>query len=284
MRLDMKQGTPEWLDLRQKHPRTASRTPIVQGLSPWQTIADLWDEFHGQKKAATYAMNRGTQLEPMARAAAEAELGMIFHPSVHVDGDYLASLDGDDGKHILELKCPMKGKDSTTWIAASRGIIEPHYTAQLQHQMAVSGMKKAFFVVFDGVSDVVVVEQYPQAEAWEEIRQAWDEAMPLILGESRPVTEDDYEQIETIDWAEAATAYREAKMLADAMQKTADAHKQRLVELATADRCKGFGVRLNRSTRKGSIDYAKAIKTLEPDADLSGFKKADSIVTTINLI
>lgn len=284
MRVEIEQGTQPWLDLRQKHPRTASRTPIVQGLSPWQTIGDLWGEFHGQKKEATFAMNRGTRLEPKARSYAEAELGLIFTPSVYVDGDYLASLDGDDGKHILELKVPMKGKDSATWLLAAKGHIEPHYQAQIQHQLAVSGMKKAYFVVFDGVSDVVVVEQYPQADAWAEIQAAWDVAMPLLLADEKPVTEDDYTVIESVDWADAASSYREYKMLADRFEAEAKAQKDRLVAMATADRCKGNGVRFNRSARAGSVDYAKAIKVLAPDADLSGFKKADSVVNTINLI
>ena len=111
------QGSAEWHEHRRTH-RNASETPIVLGVSPWQTPYQLWQHKLGRMEPeVTPAMLHGTQLEPAARAAYERQTGLVMQPLVLVDGEYSASLDGLTlaGDRILEIKCPVKGRDSTLW-------------------------------------------------------------------------------------------------------------------------------------------------------------------------
>src|SRR6185437_5018586 len=100
--------------------RNASETPVVMGVSPWQTPYQLWQQKLGLRDpTVTPAMLRGTELEPSARAAYEELTGRVMQPLVLVDGDYSASLDGITlaGDRLLEIKCPVKGSASTLWQA-----------------------------------------------------------------------------------------------------------------------------------------------------------------------
>ena len=117
------QGSPEWHDHRRRH-RNASETPAVLGVSPWVTPYQLWLQRTGRAEPhVTPAMLRGTQLEPAAREAYEALTGNAMQPSVLADREYSASLDGItlDGGLILEIKCPVKGRDSELWKPAQGG-------------------------------------------------------------------------------------------------------------------------------------------------------------------
>ena len=68
------QGSAEWHQHRRKH-RNASETPIILGVSPWQTPYQLWQIKLGLvEQEVTPAMLRGTQLEPQARAACKRGL------------------------------------------------------------------------------------------------------------------------------------------------------------------------------------------------------------------
>src|SRR5437016_14287114 len=90
----MAQGSVEWREHRRKH-RNASETPVVLGVSPWQTPYQLWQAKLGLvRPEVTSAMLRGTELEPAARAVYEARTGLVMQPLVLVDGEYSASLDG----------------------------------------------------------------------------------------------------------------------------------------------------------------------------------------------
>lgn len=137
--LRLVQGTQEWHEHRAKS-RNASETPAVLGVSPWQTPYQLWLLKTGRsEQKVTPAMQRGTDLEPAARAAYELQTGHIMEALVLVDGDYSASLDGITlaGDLILEVKCPMKGRDSDLWKAVEAGQVPEYYGWQIEHQLLV---------------------------------------------------------------------------------------------------------------------------------------------------
>ena len=122
--LKLVQGTQEWHDHRAKS-RNASETPAVLGVSPWQTPYQLWLLKTGRaEQKVTPPMQRGTDLEPAARAAYELQSGHIMEPLVMIDGEYSASLDGITltADLVLEIKCPFKGRDS----ALAIGLLEAH--------------------------------------------------------------------------------------------------------------------------------------------------------------
>ena len=150
--VQLTQGSQEWLDYRRTM-RNASETAAVLGESPWLTPYQLWLLKTGRSVTkATVAMQHGTDLEPAARAAYEAQTGNIMQPLVLQDGLYSASLDGMtlEGDLILEVKCPYKGRESSLWKEAAAGQVPVYYRLQVQHQLMVSGADQAHVWVFDG--------------------------------------------------------------------------------------------------------------------------------------
>jgi putative phage-type endonuclease len=129
----MQQGSPEWHEHRSRY-RNASETPAVLGRSPWQTPYQLWQLKLGlTEQKLTASMRHGSELEPVARAAYERQTGRVMQPLVVVDGEYSASLDGITltGDRLLEIKAPMKGRDSTLWKTVEAGQLPEHYQWQV---------------------------------------------------------------------------------------------------------------------------------------------------------
>jgi len=97
------------------------------------------------------AMQRGIDLEPVARSAYEIdkgvmvdECGLIDHPSIDMFGASPDGLVGDEG--MLEIKCP----NTAQHVACLRsGEPDGKYWRQMQTQMACSGRKWVDFVSFD---------------------------------------------------------------------------------------------------------------------------------------
>ena len=97
------------------------------------------------------AMKWGTETEPLARAAYEAETGnfvtedgLIDHPSIPMTGASPDGLVDDDG--LIEIKCPNTATH-IAWIRA--GIVPSEHRNQMLWQMACTGRKWDDFVSFD---------------------------------------------------------------------------------------------------------------------------------------
>jgi putative phage-type endonuclease len=96
------------------------------------------------------AMEWGTQTEPLARIAYEAEMGVfvdqvafVGHPTI---ANFGCSPDGLIGDGLIEIKCP----NSSTHIEYLTDDKPPtKYIPQMQCQMAVMGAKWCDFVSFD---------------------------------------------------------------------------------------------------------------------------------------
>jgi putative phage-type endonuclease len=156
----MEQRTEEWFSARLGKV-TASRVADVvaktkSGYSSSRAnyMAQLVVERMTNKQAESYsnaAMEWGTEQEPLARAAYEAEVGvlvdevgMIDHPTVEMSGASPDGLVGDDG--LVEIKCPT----TATHIDTLMGEEAPKkYYDQMQWQMSCTGRKWCDFVSFD---------------------------------------------------------------------------------------------------------------------------------------
>jgi putative phage-type endonuclease len=253
------QGSTKWHEHRRRY-RNASETPAVLGVSPWLTPYQLWQQKLGLVEAEiTPAMLHGTQLEPAARAAYEALTGQVMQPLVLVDGDYSASLDGITlaGERIVEIKCPYKGQASTLWQAVEAGQLPEHYRLQVQHQLVVAKAEVADVFVFDG-KEGLRLEVRPDPTSWGRIREAWDAFWPFITERTPPpLAKGDVRQRDDAEWADAAQVYIEAKRAADAVARTLDDAKGRLIALASHCSEGGGGVTVTRYWKKGAIDYKK---------------------------
>jgi putative phage-type endonuclease len=161
-KVDLKQNSKDWHSWR-KRGIGASEAGAVMGASEWDTRFELWayktgllpkPEFNG---FAQMAVDRGTKLEPEARAYFEGVLKLEF-PAVSYEHEQYpfirASLDGhnEQANESLEIKCP--GKES--FKKALKKEVPDNYYAQMQQQMLVSGAKKTHYGVYYKESGAMV--------------------------------------------------------------------------------------------------------------------------------
>ena len=277
------QGSPEWRAHRAKY-RNASETAIVMGDSPWTTPYQLWEFRTGRKvQTVNAAMARGTALEPQARAAYEALTGNVMQPLVLVEGDYSASLDGltFDGELLVEIKCPVKGKDSMLWQQVARGEIPVHYRWQLEHQFLVSKAEQGHLYVFDG-AECILLEIAPCRERWQAIHEAWTDFMRCIETDTPPaLTERDKVLRKDAEWQAAAERYVRLKAEADALAGRLEEAKEALVGLASHPSESGFGVAVTRYWKAGSVEYKRVPELATVDLDAYRGKRRTEVRVSI---
>lgn len=267
--LKLVQGTPEWHVHRAKC-RNASETAIVMGASPYMTPYQLWEVRTGRRTIeVTKPMERGTELEPAARAAYETKTGLILEPLVMQEGEYSASLDGItiEGDLILEVKCPFKGCDSELWKAVESGHVPDHYRWQIETQLMVSKARVAHLWVFDGKQGILL-EVTPNPETWPSIHEAWERFMTSVTTDTPPpLNEKDVLVREDPEWQNAATAYLSARATAELHTTALDKAKAALIALASHNSEAGAGVKVTRYWKAGSVDYKKVTALKGVDLD-----------------
>lgn len=156
----MIQGSEEWLQARlgkitaSRLSDVMARTRTGYGAGRKNYMAELLCERLTGTREESYinaAMQRGTELEPMARGRYEIEndmlveeTGLVDHPTIE---NFAASPDGlvgEDG--LLEIKCP----NTATHIDFLRtGKIDQKYKLQMMAQMLCTNRKWVDFVSYD---------------------------------------------------------------------------------------------------------------------------------------
>ena len=253
------QGSPEWHAYRLSR-RNASESAAVLGISPWMTPYQLWLVKTGRSVTkVTHAMQRGTDMEPIARAAYEEQTGLVIQPLVLESQSYSASLDGMtlEGDLVLEIKCPLRGTRSDLWLDVSAGQVPEHYAVQVQHQLMVAGADLAHLWVFDGSKGILHAIARDEAvmsriqEGWENFQQYLTSDTPPPLTDADTVLRDD------TAWVQAAAAFAEAKRTTDLADAALAKARDELVALACHPREQGAGVTVTRYWKAGSVSYAK---------------------------
>lgn len=190
----IEQGTDEWFAQRLGKV-TASRIKDVMAKTksgPAATRKNYMMELLCQRLTGTReesftngAMQRGIELEPLARAAYEIrtgeivqESGFVVHKKYDGTGASPDGLVGDDG--LIEIKCP----NTAQHIACIQsGKYDDKYFWQMQHQMECTGRKWCDFVSFDDrlpePLQIVVVRLERDEQA---ISEMMDEIL-MFLGE-----------------------------------------------------------------------------------------------------
>jgi putative phage-type endonuclease len=151
------QGSPEWLAERAGKV-TASMVsavlakPETAGFRDYQAqlVAEI---LTGKPQGSDYtnaAMQFGTEMEPLARSAYEAEtgfsvdeVGFCQHPTIERAGASPDGLVGNSG--LVEIKCPKVATHLAYLIA---GVVPATYKNQMMWQMACTGRKWCDFASF----------------------------------------------------------------------------------------------------------------------------------------
>lgn len=204
-------------------------------------------------------------------------------PLVLVDGEYSASLDGLTlaGDRILEIKVPMKGRDSSLWKSIEARSLPEHYQHQVQHQLMVTKADIADVYIFDS-TEGVVFPVAPDPDCWPRIQAAWDEFMRYVIeAQAPPLTDRDTRIRDDSEWLKAAAQYIQLRTAYDEAQRAAADAKDLLIALTSHASERGGGLSVTRYWKAGVIDYKKIpeLKTLDLEA-YRGAPREETRITT----
>lgn len=289
--LDMKQNTQEWLDFR-RNKIGASDAPIIMSVSPYTTRYQLYEsKIMGKDKAKNIYMQRGHDLEQVARSSCEEIYSMLNMEEIQLlpvvaqssEHDWMiASLDGIDlsKKIAVEIKCPGK-KDHQT---AVNGKIPAHYIPQLQHQMAVTGYDSIYYYSYrteDGENPVML--ECKRDNAYIEILiKAEKDFYNLILTKTPPETSSiGFEEIIDKYFLEIAKKYEIVKAEAEEKNREEAELKNKLIELSGGKNCMGGNIKITHTARKGTIDYSKIDQLRGIDLEL--YRKPSTNYATVTI-
>lgn len=270
----MKQGTPEWLEMRKRYVG-ASDAPTIMKVSPWKTPFQLWEEKVGLGKEPgdTRAMKYGRDMEEPARQAYEKYTNslispeVIFHPT---EKFMMASLDGLNlnGDVIVEIKNPNQDDHNE----AKNGRIPNKYWPQLQHQLdCLPGSVLHYWSFRNGEGALVEVErdaEYSKSLVQEE-RHFWQK----VLGFEAPeLLEADFiEFLNDKEWMELARERTHLDQLQKELKEREKRNREALLRKADGRSVKGNGVKFTRYVERGRVDYS-AVPQLE-GVNLDSFRK-----------
>lgn len=265
--IDVKQGSDEWLALR-KTKITATDASIIMGVNPWKSKRQLYNEKISNVNPLymNEKMQRGLDLEPIARDLFTITTGIPVTPAVVVKDWAMASLDGmsDDGKVIVEIKCAGE-KDH---FFAVYGKIPPHYYPQLQHQMYVCGLNEMYYASFDG-TDSAIVEVKRDDEYIAKMLQEELKFFHCLQSKTPPEnSENEYNLREDYLWEMYASQWKEVTQKIKDLEIQEQELKNELIYLSGQSNTKGGGISLCQIQRKGNVDYSKIPELKNVDLDL----------------
>lgn len=228
-KLDLEQGTPEWLNARYDYV-TASQTPILFDLSPHQTRLGLFEEKTQRremqdKTGKEVLFQRGHNAERAAREYLKSNLGLEFQPAVLVSKAYpclLASLDGHIENNGLIFEAKFVGSKVLAEVRARN--VPPHHLCQMQASLLVSQAKKCLYFVTDPNGDSHMVEILPDANYQELIAETAKAFWECVAsGEPPEPSERDFIHLSPDDRIERLVRedakMKESKKIVEALKK-----------------------------------------------------------------
>lgn len=278
------QRTEEWFKARENR-ITGSIVGAILGLSPFMKPKDVMRqmvrEYHGAERESqgNAATNYGTNHEPLALADYELQYNKVELCGFYTKGTALgASPDGlidDDGLGLIEIKCPYSLKDKID--PQFKSIDEqPHYYAQIQFQLYCTDRKWCDFYQWSAHGHKL--ERVEINEAWldENLPKLGDFYAKYLIEREQPNAQYYLEPKHTEQQTDIAELLVIKYQRISNDIKDLEAQKKGLLE-ELVQVCGGQdsvinGHKLTKVVREGTISYAKAIKDLAPDADLSVYK------------
>lgn len=277
MRLDMKQGSKEWKEMRNRC-ITGTDASVIMGVNPFMNKTTLLKKkLNLIPEHDNDAMKEGRRLEPIAREVYENNTGnlTINPPYLHDQESWaMCSPDGVtfDGKIVVEIKCGKK-----VWEQAKQDVVPEYYYAQIQHNIWVTGAEIAhYFVYFNNDHKLILVdknEEFIEKMALKE-RDFYFNELLVATPESLEIQIKKDEEFAY--WAEA---YKQVDEFIESSSVKKDSIRQKLIDLCDGKSSMGYGIKVNKMMREGSIAY-KEIPELAK-LDLSKYRKPPTEVWSI---
>lgn len=253
---EIQQGTDEWLSLR-KTKITATDSCVIMGASHWKTKIQLYHEkvSESSQPIPTEKMQRGIDLEPIARDLFILQTGIQVEPKIIIKDWAMASLDGIDylGHNIVEIKCPGE-KDHAVAVS---GKVPDHYYPQLQHQMYVCDLAFAYYFSFDGIDGVLIKVERDEEYIAKMVEEEFKFYQCLINKTPPELSEGDYIERNDPIWEQCALRWKFVTNSIKELEKEEEEIRKQLIFLSGELNAKGAGISLCQVTRKGLINYSK---------------------------
>lgn len=176
------QGSDEWKEHRANY-YNASDAAAMLGLDKNTSRSELLRMYTlgHEKEFSDYVqrliLDKGHEVEALARPIVESELGDELYPVIGVSDEWdmlSASFDGLTDR----IDTSFEHKQWNEGLAAQvrDGIVPDTHMPQLQQQMMISGAARCIFVVSDGTTDCMVHTFVKPDPAWfERIRAGWEQ-------------------------------------------------------------------------------------------------------------
>lgn len=282
MRIDLIQGSPEWLEWRHGG-IGGSDIAAIMGLSPFKDAVDVYNEKKGiSVPFVNDAMRRGTQNEPRAREAFERAMDMKFPATCwqHDEHDFCrVSLDGYNDDHapaILEIKVTSPANYDKL---LRSGDSPPHYVMQVQWQLLATGCDFGWLVFFDPATSEYFARVIGKDELMQELmlaaaKEFWEENILMNVPPDLNKV-DDY--LELTDeglkpLCEQYLMFREMGRVADLEMKGL---KPRILDFSDAGNFRAFGVKATWKNSPVTYDM-EAMKA--DGVDVEKYKKSPKVV------
>lgn len=271
----LEQNTKDWLMWRHKG-IGASDVPVIMNKSPYKKPFELWEEKIAPEpkfSESNFIQQKGHNLEPIARAKAEIELGMTFTPKLIQSERYeflKCSLDGisQDLQVVIEIKyvgkkfydeCPEK------------------YYPQIQYQYALTKCSTVYLVQINDDKEikifiVTIDKDYILQTMMPAVFSFWE----MVVNKSYTIAP---------ELKDALAKYQVLKKQADTLEKELESAKKLIFEL-TPDKFSYENYTVSTVNKSGSIDYEKLLADKLPDLkpeDLETYRKKGSSYKQIKI-
>ena len=293
-KVEFDQGSNDWLEWR-KGGIGGSEVSCVLGVNPWRSAHELYQEKIGEKDPQPWnpAMQRGTDLEPVAREMAFDETRIHMQPECWEDDEFpqlKCSLDGLDlfGETIQEIKCP---GEKAHEIAVS-GKVPGYYIPQIQYGMSITRAARCQYVSYRPEHKQPLVIFYIErdddyiANMRKKVLEFWE----CVLSRTPPeALESDYVRIEKPEALKIAEQYADLidarKALRDQdkiLEKEMNILRAPLLDFTDGGNALVGCLRMTKSRRKGTLDVEKLAQDSGlSDEYISTFRKAETVIWTI---
>ncbi len=274
--VELQQNTSEWLEFR-KNKIGASDATIIMNESPWASPMQLWERKLGisQEQKESFCMSKGKALEHEARCSFMQLKGISVTPEVieHPEYEFLiASLDGLSAcqQYAVEIKCP--GREDH--LSALQGVVPKKYIPQIQHQLEVTGLNMIYYYSYDGQNNACIEVKKDEKYINNLIKEELKFYKYMITCTPPELSDRDYNIRHDKQWDYAARNWKDAKQRLDHYTLVESQMRKELIEASQSRNSKGFGVKVQKIIRAGSVEYSK-IKELQ-GIDLDKYRKQAS--------
>lgn len=276
----IEQRTEQWFEQR-KGRVTGSVVGAILGLSPFMKREDVMRnmvrEYHGYEREfkGNQATEYGTFHEDMAMIDYQLKTEVAIEKTgFHKFSYWLgASPDGFVGfDKLIEIKCPYGQRDKIPPVFKTLEQ-QPNYYAQVQVQLFVTGMSACDFYQWTPNGDYLETVFYDRK--WIEknlpiLKEFYDEYL-IEIENPEKYLQNKRSQIEKKTISDCVDYYFELKAQIKSLEDISKQVLDQIVFDCNEKNSEINGHKLTKVVKKGAVSYAKVVKELLPDADLTAY-------------